>query len=118
MNPGDSISQSKLIKMKPTIWQVLSQWVFLPIITFLLGVVGTYHSQIGEIKQATIVLAKDVTKNNEDIHREAEERKLDDAVLRTGTDDRIRNVANLMESLIKQNTEVIALFRVQQQIVR
>ena len=118
MNPADTIGQSKMAAVRVNVWQVITQWIFLPIITFLVGVAGTYHSQVAEVKQATIVLAKDVGKNADDIRREMEERKLDDAVLRTATDERVRNVANLMEALIKQNTEVIALYRVQQQIVR
>lgn len=89
---------------KVDLWKLLSQWVFLPVITFLLGCTGTYVGEVKDIREKQLTQGKDIESISKDM-----------GVMHTQTDDRIKNVAMLLEATIKQNTEVIALVKIQQQ---
>ena len=69
-----------------------------------------------DIRQALLLHGRDITSNSIALKEERDERLTNDSSTRIMVEDRMKNVVNLFDVLIKQNTELITLIRVQQQV--
>jgi len=86
------------------IFKLLFQWGVLPSLSLCLGIIGTYHSQVQSIRDSQMSVTKDAVKIAEDLKTEREDRKSNDELINS-----------MLQTVIKLDTEVITLFRVQQQ---
>lgn len=95
-------------RVEGMLFKVLTQWVFGPTIAFLIGVSGTYYSQVKGIRETEISQGKDIFSAQQDL-----------VELRRQTDLRFQTTVAFLETIVKQNTEAMTMIKIQQgQITR
>lgn len=110
-------------KRENGVWALLMNRLALPMLTFSLGFGGSQMLAMQTLRDRVLVQESIVSKLDRDISRVDQaaidrdvEIKKQVSESRLQTDERIKNVVVLMEGIMKQNTEVIGLFRLQQQV--
>lgn len=112
-----------ITKRESGVWALIMGRLALPMLTFSLGFGGSQMLVVQTLRDRVLVQENTVSKLDKDISRvdqaaidrDVETRK-QLAEARMQTEERMRNVIILMEGIMKQNTEVIGLFRLQQQV--
>lgn len=104
-------------------WNIVLQKVVFPLFTFMVGFTGSQVIVLQHIKETQIMQSAHLGQVDRDLVHEQDQRSAECLELRKHidfdrqqTEDRMRNVVVLMESIMKQNTEVIGLFKIQQQM--
>lgn len=122
MNQNDENQRNK---RQEGAWNLLLAKFIFPLFTFLVGFTGSQLLVIQAVKEKQIVHETHLTQLDRDLIRETDQRVADDLEIRRHldydrqqTEERMKNVVVLMESIMKQNTEVIGLFKIQQQMAK
>lgn len=92
-------------RVEGVIFKSLTQWVFSPVIGCLVGVIGTYAFNVKQIREIQIAQGKDLAAVQVDV-----------VELRRQTDLRLQSAVTIMTDVVKQNTELITLIKVQQSL--
>lgn len=104
-------------------WNLILTKLVFPLFTFMVGFTGSQLLVLQTVKDKQLLHETHLVQLDRDLLREADQRMSEDIEIRKHiaddrqqTEERMKNVVVLMESIMKQNTEVIGLFRMQQQM--
>lgn len=105
------------------VWRILATFVFIPIASFSIGSTGTYFIQTRQIRETQIEYGQRIATAERALLSEVADRRAGDDSKDKVTETRVTNILQDMRQLImqnteiiKQNSEIIAMIKVQQNL--
>lgn len=112
-------------KTDDRLWNKFTGRLAIPLLTAAIGFGSSQFLTVQTLRDKVLYQEHQLAQVDRDISKEEEQRILQDGDARKRIeetrvllDERLRNVTLLLEAVLKQNTEVIGLFKVQQQLTR